>query len=188
MQTSLSWLTRLRRSGGAADWEQLASRYRPLLLGWVIRAGVPATDHDDVIQSTLIVVVRRLPDFEHRHAGAFRGWLRSILTNVLKEYFRRSQTALPALPLDVLVDPQSELAQLMDREHDLFVTSQILRTARRDFRDATWQAFELQVIHNRTAEEAATQLCMTANAALKAKARVLARLREELDSLLRDQQ
>ena len=187
MQTSLSWLNRLQSSGAAADWEQLAARYRPLLSGWISRAGVPQSDQDDLIQSVMMVVVRRLPDFEHRHVGAFRGWLRSILANVLSEYFRRHQSTTPQVPINTLVDPQSDLSKLLDHEHDLFITTHVLRIARGDFRESTWQAFELQVIHNRTARETAAELSITPNAAIKAKSRVLARLREELQFLLRGQ-
>ena len=95
METSLTWLDRLTDKPGGADWRRLLDVYGPLLHGWLSRAGVPEGDRDDIVQDVLIVVVRRVNGFEHRGPGTFRAWLRGILANHIRKYFR-TRSALPA--------------------------------------------------------------------------------------------
>ena len=45
------------------------------------RAGVPASDVEDLVQEVLAVVVSKIAGFEWRGQGAFRAWLRTILAN-----------------------------------------------------------------------------------------------------------
>jgi RNA polymerase sigma-70 factor (ECF subfamily) len=46
------------------------------------------SDADDLAQDVLSVVVRRIAGFEWRGQGAFRAWLRTILANEVRDYFR----------------------------------------------------------------------------------------------------
>jgi RNA polymerase sigma-70 factor (ECF subfamily) len=54
----------------------------------------------------------------------------------------------------------------------------------RDFEPKTWKAFWGVVVEGRRAAEVAADLGMTENAVYLAKARVLARLREEFQDLI----
>src|SRR5262245_8341514 len=118
METSLTWLGRLIESPTGADWQRLQQFYAPLLASWANRSGVPPHDVDDIVQETFMVIVRRVSEFEHQHPGAFRGWLRAILANHLKRYFREHQLIPCVVDLDSLCDERSALAQLIDREHN----------------------------------------------------------------------
>ena len=48
METSVSLLERLAGSPTDDDWRRLDDLYRPLLRAWMARAGVPASDGDDL--------------------------------------------------------------------------------------------------------------------------------------------
>lgn len=183
METSLTWLGRLAGDAADADWRRLVDAYGPLLRGWLARAGVPAADRDDLIQEVLLVVVRRVGEFEHRGPGAFRAWLRGILANHTKKFFRTRRES-PAVDLDLLADPHSELGRLWDREHDEYVAARAMRTVEGDFAPATWQAFRRQVIEGLAPAEVAAELGLSLNAAILAKSRVLKRLRAELRGLV----
>lgn len=181
--TSLTWLGRLVEAPSDKDWEQLNSVYSPLVSAWVQRAGVAESDRDDLVQEVLVVVVRRVSDFQHQHPGSFRGWLRSILANLLKAYFR-TQAAHPCeFPLEDLADPKSVLSQHLDREHDEHLARMALQLAEPDFSSETWTAFRRQVLEGYSATTVAKDLGITLNAALKARSRVLIRLREKLERL-----
>jgi RNA polymerase sigma-70 factor (ECF subfamily) len=183
VDTSLTWLGRLIASPTEGDWKQLLDVYGPLLSGWLGRAGVPPADRDDLIQEVLVVVVRQVAEFEHRGPGAFRAWLRGILANHIRKFFR-TRTATPAIDLDAVADPHSELGRRWDREHDEYLTARALRVLERDFAPTTWQAFRRQVIDGQSPAEVAADLGLSLNAVLLAKSRVLKRLREELRGLL----
>ena len=108
METSLTWLGRLTGSPSAGDWKQLLDVYGPLLAGWLAKSGVPATDRDDLVQEVLMVVVRRVSEFDRRGPGAFRAWLRQILANHLKKYFRDRPASGPAVDLDAVAAADHE--------------------------------------------------------------------------------
>ena len=186
METSLTWLGRLVESPSGADWQRLLDVYSPLLSGWLIRAGVAASDRDDLMQEVLVVVARRVHEFEHAHAGAFRGWLRSILANHLKKYCRERAARPCEFQLDDLTDPHSGLSQRLDREHDEYLARRMLQIVEQDFSSETWSAFRRQALEGQRPKEVARELGLSLNAVIKAKSRVLKRLRQELERLLDD--
>lgn len=183
METSLSWLGRLVGTPTEGDWKQLLDVYRPLLHGWLARSGVPAADHDDLTQEVLMVVVRRVGEFDHRGPGAFRAWLRGILANHLRKYFRDRPPSLPAVDLDAVAEPDSVLGRQWDREHDEHLAARALKLVEGDFAPATWAAFCRQVLDGRPPAAVAAELGLSVNAVLLAKSRVLKRLRAELPGL-----
>ena len=89
VDTSVSLLERLRREPDAEAWRRLVAIYTPLIRHWLQRYALAEADRDDLTQDVMAVVVRRLPEFEHnqRH-GAFRNWLRLIVTHSLRDFWR----------------------------------------------------------------------------------------------------
>jgi RNA polymerase sigma-70 factor (ECF subfamily) len=134
----------------------------------------------------LLVVVREVAAFDRRGPGAFRGWLRTILTNRVRDYFRKhaGRTVSGGDRLDELADPESALSRLWDREHDEHVAARAMERVRVDFAEATWAAFTRQVLEGKSAADVAAELGISRNAALVAKSRVLARVRAELAGLV----
>jgi RNA polymerase sigma-70 factor (ECF subfamily) len=183
VETSLTWLGRLATAPTGPDWRRLVDVYGPLLRGWMARAGVPASDRDDLVQEVLIVVVRRVAEFDRRGAGAFRGWLRGVLANHVRKFFR-DRPAASAVDPDELAADDSVLARTWDREHDEHLAARALRVVEGDFAPATWQAFRRQVFESRPPAAVAAELGLSLNAALLAKSRVLKRLRQELAGLV----
>jgi RNA polymerase sigma-70 factor (ECF subfamily) len=192
VETSLSLLDALRLHGDAASWQRLVTLYTPLLYGWLRRYDVQECDADDLVQEVFAVLVRELPEF-HRNpqVGSFRSWLRTILVNRLRNFWR-SRRARPlatgdsalANRLDELADPASELSQLWNREHDRHVVHRALDSVEHEFAPATRQAFRLVVLEGRSEEETATALGISVNAVFIAKSRVMNRLRQEIKGFI----
>jgi RNA polymerase sigma-70 factor (ECF subfamily) len=184
VETSLTWLGRLTASPTEGDWKQLLAVYGSLLRGWLARSGAAAADHDDLIQDVLVVVVQRVSEFDHRGPGAFRAWLRGILANRLRKYFRDRPPLAADIDLDAVADPDSVLGRAWDREHDEHLAARALRLVEGDFTPATWTAFRRQVLDGRPPREVASELGLSVNAVLLARSRVLKRLRAELGGLV----
>ena len=191
MDTSVSLLERLTGAPTDYDWRRLDDLYRPLLRAWMARAGVAASDADDLVQDVLLVVFRKVAGFEWRGQGAFRAWLRTILANRVRDYFRGQKYRPTATGdsdflrrLDELESPASALSQLWDREHDEHVAASLLRRVQGDFAPATWQAFRRHVLEGDPAVKVAEELGLSLNSVLLAKSRVLKRLRQELAGLV----
>ena len=191
METSVSLLERLTGAPTDDDWRRLHDLYQPLLRAWMTRAGVPASDVDDLVQDVLSVVVRRIAGFEWRGQGAFRAWLRTILAHQLRDYFRGQKNRPIATGgsdfqswLDELESHDSALSRLLDREHDEHVVASLLRTVQGDFAPVTWQAFRRHVLEGEPAVRVAEELGLSLNSVLMAKSRVLKRLRQEAAGLV----
>jgi len=157
------------------------SLYRPLLTAWLRKYHVQDSDLDDLMQEVLIAVSKDVSTFQHNgRPGAFRAWLRSIMVNRLRNFWRSRGRQLQAqggsdiqLRLAQLDDPSSEMSQLWNREHDLHVARRLLRQVESDFTQQTWAAFTKVGIEGRRT-----------NAVLIAKSRVLSRLRQEAAGLI----
>jgi RNA polymerase sigma-70 factor (ECF subfamily) len=191
METSVSLLERLAGAPTDDDWRRLDELYRPLLRAWMARAGVPASDVDDLVQDVLLVVIREVAGFERRRQGAFRAWLRTILTHRVRDYFRGQKYRPTATGdsdflrrLDELESPDSALSRLWDREHDQHVAASLMQRVQGDFAPATWQAFRRHALEGEPAVQVAEALGLSLNSVLLAKSRVLKRLRQELAGLV----
>lgn len=186
-ETSPSLLNMLRESPDGQSWERLVDLYTPLILGWLRRHGMRDADADDVVQETLTIVFRKLPDFERQpQTGAFRSWLRRITVNCLRDYWKSRKSRREAAAstqvdemLDQLADPNSGLSQIWNDEHDRHVMHHLLAKIQPQFTPQTWTAFERVAREGANAQEVAEELGITINAVFIAKSRVMSRLRQE---------
>jgi RNA polymerase sigma-70 factor, ECF subfamily len=193
-ETSTSLLERLREQPDGDAWQRLVRLYTPLLRQWLGRYGLQPSDVDDLTQEVLAVVVRELPQFEHnRRPGAFRRWLRTILVNRLRGFWRARQSRPLATGdsdlgrmLEQLEDPESGLSRLWDQEHDRHVLARLLEQIEPEVTPTTWQAFRRVVLEGEDEEAVASALGVSVNAVFIAKSRVLSRLRREARDLIDD--
>jgi RNA polymerase sigma-70 factor (ECF subfamily) len=184
----------LRRAcGGSEDaWGALAALYRPLICHWLLRAGAPAQEADDLTQDILLTLVRELPRFRHSgQPGAFRTWLRVVATNRARAFWRARQGKAQATGDSAFLDllqqleaPDTDASRQWDREHDDHVLRCLLALMEAEFEPATLRAFRLLTLDGAAAAAVADELGMSVGAVYVAKSRVLRRLREEAAGLL----
>jgi RNA polymerase sigma-70 factor (ECF subfamily) len=178
--------------GDEHAWSGLTALYRPLILGWLRRQGVPASELDDLTQEVLLVVVKSLPSFEHSgRRGAFRAWLRSIVCQRACNYWRtRDRHGLVQGgsaaddALHQLEDPQSDLNRQWDEEHDRSVLQSLLGMVEQEFEPNTRHAFRRLALEGASAAEVSQELGLSLPAVYVAKSRVLQRLRQEAEGIL----
>src|SRR5579871_6732896 len=122
-ETRQSLLIRAQ-TGEENAWKDLTDLYRPLILAWLNRQGVPASDLEDLSQVVLLSVVKQLPSFQHSgQRGAFRSWLRTIVCRRTADYWRALDAATQAsggsgatAALQLVADPDSALNRQWDEE------------------------------------------------------------------------
>jgi RNA polymerase sigma-70 factor (ECF subfamily) len=191
-ETSHTLLERLRGGADAASWQRMTDLYTPVLRVWLRRHLLQDADCEDLIQEMLLQVLREVPRFEHNgRTGAFRCWLRLLLVNRVRA-LRRLWPVTPTATgdsafrerLDRLEDPASDLSRRWDEEHDRAVVRRLLDMIRADFEPATWEAFRRLTVDGRPAAAVAAELGVSRNAVYLAKARVMARLQQELGGLV----
>jgi RNA polymerase sigma-70 factor (ECF subfamily) len=183
----------LRAQTGEADaWKDLTDLYRPLIVGWLNRQGVPPRDLEDLGQEVLLSVVKHLPAFEHSgNRGAFRSWLRTIVCRRTADYWRAHDSGSQAsggsganVVLQQIADPGSELNRQWDEEHDRYVFHCLLDLVEVEFEPVTLQAFRRLAIDGISGADAAQELGLSVAAVYVAKSRVLSRIRQEAAGLI----
>ncbi|MCI0683815.1 MAG: sigma-70 family RNA polymerase sigma factor [Gemmataceae bacterium] len=180
--TPASLLLRLREPADQAAWARFVQLYAPLLYQWVGRAGLEGADADDLVQDIFMVLLRKLPEFRYDPSKSFRGWLRTVALNKLRELKRRRVVAAgPLVEEPGAADPAEEF---WDHDYRHFLVRRALDIMRTDFPETTWQACWLLVMEGKSAAEVAQAQGTTPGAVHAAKFRVLTRLRQELAGLL----
>ena len=184
----------LFRAGNGDDsaWQRLANLYQPMVRNWLAQQSLPAQEADDLTQDVMATLVEKLPEFEHNgRVGAFRNWLRVVTVNRVRSYWRRQNsrpdvrggTAVLEL-VDQLEDPASDVSANWNAEHDDFILRQALKQLSEVFEEKTLTAFRRLAILQEDVQAVADDLEMTVAAVYGAKARVLHRLRMELDGII----
>ena len=180
------------QTGEEQAWKDLTDLYRPLIIGWLNRQGVPAGDLEDLSQDILLSVVKHLPGFQHSgRRGAFRAWLRTIVCNRTTDYWRALDAGTQAqggsgatAALQQLADPDSDLNRQWDEEHDRYVLNCLLDLVEEEFEPITLKAFRRVALDGASGAEAAEELGMSLAAVYVAKSRVLQRIRREAEGLI----
>jgi RNA polymerase sigma-70 factor (ECF subfamily) len=189
--TSRSLLGRVQANEADA-WERLVDLYAPLVLHWCRRAGLAEPDAADVFQDVFQAVVVYVGRFrKERPTDTFRGWLRRITQNKLRDHYRRlgreprgaggssAQDRLVQLP----ERPASGGDRAADDEGERCLFARALELIRTEFAERTWSAFWHTAVEGRAAQDVAADLDMSPGAVRVAKSRVLRRLREELGDI-----
>ncbi|MGN0852482.1 MAG: sigma-70 family RNA polymerase sigma factor [Kiritimatiellia bacterium] len=91
----------LKAIGADADsprWLDFVARYRPVMESY-LKSQYPAVEADDVMQETLVVLARRLPDYRYApdEKGHFRNYLLGILKNKAREAIKRQMKDVRAV-------------------------------------------------------------------------------------------
>jgi RNA polymerase sigma-70 factor (ECF subfamily) len=182
MTTPLSLLERLSAPApDPAAWGRFVELYTPLLVHWARGMGLQDADVADLIQDVFQVLVRQLPDFRPTGPGSFRGWLRVVLLNRWRTISRGRAERPGGVWLEPVADDPVE--GLIEAEYQRYMVGRAMRVMKSDFQETTWKACWEQVCNGRAAAEVASELGITLKAAYLARARVLRRLRQELEGL-----
>jgi len=188
--TSLSLLERLQHSPSESAWRDVVELYTPLLDDWLTRFKLQSADREDLVQESLTTVLQHVGNFRHHGQGSFRAWLRAVVANRVREFWRRrgrhpqaTGDSDVAEMLKELESPDSRLGRLWDAEHDRYVAHRLLARIEPMFEPVTLEAFRRVAIEGQTPREAAAALGLSVNAVSIAKSRILRQLRRELKGL-----
>jgi RNA polymerase sigma-70 factor, ECF subfamily len=189
--TDSALLSRVRIRESRA-WSQLVAWAGPLVHYWCKQANLSAEDRADVFQDVFTAVLTAINDYDHSQPGAsFRGWLHTITRHKIIDLARAclrqprpggdlaayqqflAETPRPSDSSSASAPPNSRLSALR----------MILDLIRPDYNELSWQAFWRMVVEGRSSTDVAKELGTTAVNVRQAKARILRRLRAELQTL-----
>ena len=181
--TRISLLEELKETRSSDRWSEFSHEYGQLLRIWLIGQNVDSNIVDDVLQETLVAVVRDLPKFHHNgREGAFRRWLRTILANRLRRVWANQKRDPTQVDLDELADSledsSSPLCQSWDMEHRQFVLNALLDRARKRFDKQTMELFVRIVLQEEPAGQIADEMGLSLGAVRVRQHRVLRSMQE----------
>ncbi len=191
--TASSLLDRLRAQDQAA-WVRLVALYGPMVYRWCRADGLPSADAEDVGQEVFATVYRKVADFRRDRPGdTFRGWLRVIARNKVRDLVRRrrdegptaqggsaAQQRLEGVPAEV----ESDVAAASDPAESAMLVHRALALFREDLPEEKWQVFHRVVVLGQPPADVAADLGISLNTVYLTKSRCLRRLRDEFAGLL----
>lgn len=204
-------LLRQAQANHQGAWEQLVSLYSRRMYRWCRRAGLQPADAGNVVQEALQAVARKLGDFRRDRPGdTFRGWLRRITDNKIRDHFRQQGRSLDAATggtdgyqnlLNLTSEPnQTAEVQPDQPTWDTSIVSALspqtknvhdqIQRIRNDVSERDWRFFWRVVVDGQSAADVGREFGVTANTVRLVKMRMLRRLRRGLNDseLPNDQQ
>ncbi len=191
-ETRASLLLRIRDANNIQAWTDFVEIYMPLLHAYAMRNGLQDADAADLAQDTVRQVVRAISRFEYDKAkGSFRGWLLAIARNeIRKQVKQRSKHGVGSGDSEVNLMLQQEAAPADDaeweREYQLHLFHWAANRVKVEFRENSWQAFWQTVVEGKEIASVAEELKVSPGAIYIARSRVLARIREEIETAERE--
>jgi len=168
-------------------WRHFVTLYGPLVYGWARRVGLRDEDAADVTQDVFRAVARGAPHIRHSRPGdTFRGWLRTVTLNKVRDFWRgqanRPQAAGGTDAQHLLLhianaDAESGSVVAAETGGLLRRTLELVRT---EFEARSWDAFWRVTVEGRSPGDVARELGLTTNAVYVARSRILRRLRDLL--------
>ena len=186
-ETRASLLIRVRDPADQAAWCEFVEIYRPIILRLARQKGMQEADADDVAQQVLVAVAKAVQQREHDPRRAkFRTWLHRVAQNAILNALTRGRpdrgsggSALLAVlnQRESHGGPDSDLLRLEYRRE---VFRWAARQVRKEFHQATWDAFWLTAVEGRAVEVVAQQLAKNPGAIYAARSRVIRRIQEKV--------
>ncbi len=185
-ETRGSLLAKLRDHGDTDAWEEFVRLYRPVIIRVAQAKGMQNADAEDLAQKVLVAVAGAIDRFDDQKPNAkFRTWLRRIADNAIINSVTRGKHH----DHQPMIDWQSEPAQ-RDQENSALIQTEYRRElflvtaneVRGEFSDHVWTAFWQTAVEGAEIPAVARQTGKTIGSVYAARARVMKRLREKIQT------
>lgn len=193
--TRASLLLQIRDGTNHVAWQEFMRLYGPVVYGFARKRGLQDADAADLMQDVMRSVSTSIGRLDYdRNQGAFRGWLFTITRNKVFN-FLSARRIRPQGSGDTttnrLLDAQpdaSDGADVWEVEYQRRLAALAMERVKSEFQENTWQAFWLTAVDGTSAADAAKRIGMSPGAIYVAKSRVLARLKEEVETMRRQEE
>ncbi|HET6422652.1 MAG TPA: sigma-70 family RNA polymerase sigma factor [Planctomycetaceae bacterium] len=193
--TRASLLVQLRDGENTAAWHEFVRLYGPVVYGFARKRGLQDADAADLMQDVLRSVSSAIGRLDYdRQQGTFRGWLFTITRNKVFN-FLSARRIRPQSSGDTatnrLLETHPEAvdgADVWELEYQRRLAALAMDKVQTEFQTSTWQAFWQTAVEGRAVTDVSQELNLSPGAVYVAKSRVLARLKQEVDQLRRQEE
>ncbi|HKI37079.1 MAG TPA: sigma-70 family RNA polymerase sigma factor [Gemmataceae bacterium] len=188
--TRASLLLRLRDPQDEGAWAEFVQLYAPLVYGYARKQGLQDAGAADLSQDVFHAVASAIGRLDYDPArGSFRNWLFTVVRRKLLNWQatrrNRAQGSGDAATHQLLEQcpaPEPQEAE-WEAEWQRRLYDWACVRVRREVTDATWQAFWRTAVDGQPVKQVAADLGISAGAVYIARSRILARLKELVQSV-----
>lgn len=193
--TRASLLVQLRDGGNHRAWQEFMQLYGPVVYGFARKRGLQDADAADLMQDVMRSVSSAIGRLDYdRSQGTFRGWLFTITRNKVFSFLsarRIRPQATGDTATNRLLDTHPDVSdgsETWEVEYQRRIAALAMERIKSEFQDKTWQSFWLTAVEGVAAPEVAQRVGLSPGAVYVAKSRVLARLKEEVELMRRQEE
>ena len=193
--TRASLLLQIRDGSNHGAWREFMNLYGPVVYGFARKRGLQDADAADLMQDVMRSVHSAIGQLEYdRKRGSFAGWLFTITRNKIFN-FLSSRRIRPQATGDTSTNQMlnshpdaSDSSDTWEIEYQRRLATLAMDKIKSEFQENTWRAFWLTAVEGVAASEAGQQVGLSPGAVYVAKSRVLARLKEEVELMRRQEE
>jgi RNA polymerase sigma factor (sigma-70 family) len=193
--TRASLLVQIRDGANHAAWREFVNLYGPVVYGFARTRGLQDADAADLMQDVLRSVSAAIGRLDYdRTQGTFRGWLFTITRNKILNFLAARRIRAQAAGdsgtrrlLDSQPDDRDS-ADTWEMEYQRRLASLAMKRIRDEFQEKSWQAFWQTAVEGKAASDVSKQIGLSPGAIYVAKSRVLARLKQEVEAMQRQEE
>jgi len=196
--TRASLLKRLPNLEDQASWNEFFNIYWKLIYGVARKAGLTDVEAQDVVQETMVSVIKHIPTFKYDPAiGTFKAWLLNMTRWRILDQLRKrlpvsnkkskDDSTVRTSMLEKVIDPKSEdlnTAWNKDWEQTLFEGARAKVKKRVD--PQKYQIFDCYVRKEWPAEKVATIFGVSVEQVYMVKHRVMEMIRDEVKRMAKE--
>jgi RNA polymerase sigma factor (sigma-70 family) len=191
--TRQSLLNRLKTVENQESWQEFFETYWSLIYSVATRSGLNDSEAQDVVQETVICVVRSMPEFQYDpKIGSFKAWLRKLTRWRVLDHVRKRNSA-PApfanfgvdqpVMLEIPDDSDQSFDANWDDEWRKAILDMAVKKTKARVDEKQFQIFELCAVQGWPVEKVATTLKISAARVYVSKHRVGKVFEQELKSI-----
>jgi DNA-directed RNA polymerase specialized sigma24 family protein len=183
--TSIGMLQRVQ--GGDEDaWTDFANRCGSVIQEWCKWRHLQSLEADDIIQNTMIIVLKKVHSFRHAGRGSLRAWLRAIAWRCWCDAAARAnRLQLEELQgnYEVAIDEIAILEKQYEELSRLELIQRAMVLVRQRVRASTWEMFYRTALGNECGNTVAADLKVSVHVVYAARSRVQRLLHQEVSML-----
>jgi RNA polymerase sigma-70 factor (ECF subfamily) len=195
--TRQSLLSRLKDWNDEESWKVFFDTYWKLIYNAAMQAGLTKTEAEDVVQETIISVLKRMPAY-NRQKGSFKKWLLTVTSWRITDQLRKRQRGIKIVErqkhetststktdtLERFPDPvESKLQKTWDEDWEKNLFEAAVERVKRRIDPAQYQLFDLYIFRKWPARKIAETLKVNPGKIYLAKHRVGRLIKKEINYL-----
>jgi RNA polymerase sigma factor (sigma-70 family) len=155
--TRQSLLSRLKDWSDQEGWKDFFDTYWKLIYCTAVKAGLNDAEAQDVVQETVISVMKSMPEFQYdRQKASFKGWLLQLTSWRIRDQLRKRGrfaqnvplgSSAGEFPIQDIADPNTPTLELnWDKEWEQNLLEAAIERVKRKVDAKHYQIFDLLVV------------------------------------------